>query len=46
MELFKQLQESSVQVDGFVLSSLIGVFADFALLEQGKQGGAKIISYF
>ncbi|XP_030476208.1 putative pentatricopeptide repeat-containing protein At3g15130 [Syzygium oleosum] len=37
MELFKQLEESSVQVDGFVLSSLIGVFADFALLEQGKQ---------
>ncbi|KAF3456706.1 hypothetical protein FNV43_RR01360 [Rhamnella rubrinervis] len=36
MELFRQLREST-QVDGFVLSSLMGVFADFALVEQGKQ---------
>ncbi|KAI4316168.1 hypothetical protein L6164_024174 [Bauhinia variegata] len=38
MNLFQQLRESSrYQVDGFVLSSLVGVFADFALVEQGKQ---------
>ncbi|CAL5359092.1 unnamed protein product [Camellia sinensis] len=29
--------ESSIRVDGFVLSSMIGVFADFVLVEQGKQ---------
>ncbi|KAE8654585.1 putative pentatricopeptide repeat-containing protein [Hibiscus syriacus] len=37
IELFKQLQNSGMQVDGFVLSSMMGVFADFALVEQGKQ---------
>ncbi|ESR63838.1 hypothetical protein CICLE_v100107741mg, partial [Citrus x clementina] len=37
MELFRQLRERSLQVDGFVLSSMMGVFADFALVEQGKQ---------
>ncbi|KAE9609169.1 hypothetical protein Lal_00020260 [Lupinus albus] len=37
MELFQQLRESRHKVDGFVLSSLIGVFADFALVQQGKQ---------
>ncbi|KAJ7966005.1 Pentatricopeptide repeat-containing protein [Quillaja saponaria] len=37
MYLFRQLRESRYQVDGFALSSLIGVFADFALVEQGKQ---------
>lgn len=37
MELFRRLRESRHKVDGFVLSSLIGVFADFALVEQGKQ---------
>ncbi|KAK7316611.1 hypothetical protein RJT34_00202 [Clitoria ternatea] len=37
MHLFKQLRESRYKLDGFVLSSLIGVFADFSLLEQGKQ---------
>ncbi|OMO91002.1 hypothetical protein COLO4_18712 [Corchorus olitorius] len=37
MELFRQLQNSSMKVDGLVLSSMMGVFADFALLEQGKQ---------
>ena len=37
MDLFQQLRESRHKVDGFVLSSLIGVFADFALVEQGKQ---------
>lgn len=36
MDLFRQLRESK-QVDGFVLSGLMGVFADFALVEQGKQ---------
>ncbi|PKI70831.1 hypothetical protein CRG98_008722 [Punica granatum] len=38
MDLFRLLREEiNVEVDGFVLSSLIGVFADFALAEQGKQ---------
>ncbi|THG07683.1 hypothetical protein TEA_009632 [Camellia sinensis var. sinensis] len=37
MDLFGQLRESSIRVDGFVLSSMIGVFADFVLVEQGKQ---------
>lgn len=38
MDLFRQLTESTYhQVDGFVLSSLMGVFADFALVEQGRQ---------
>ncbi|XAR70900.1 hypothetical protein NMG60_11027938 [Bertholletia excelsa] len=37
MDLFQQFRESSIQVDEFALSSLMGVFADFALVEQGKQ---------
>ncbi|KAM7459408.1 hypothetical protein LguiA_036402 [Lonicera macranthoides] len=37
MDLFGQLRRSSIRVDGFVLSSMMGVFADFALIEQGKQ---------
>ncbi|KAK4770057.1 hypothetical protein SAY87_030589 [Trapa incisa] len=38
MDLFTLLRlESPEEVDGFVISSLIGVFADFALAEQGKQ---------
>lgn len=38
MGLFRLLRvESPMEVDGFVISSLIGVFADFALAEQGKQ---------
>lgn len=37
MGLFKRLQELNSQIDSFVLSSIIGVFADFALLQQGKQ---------
>ncbi|CAA0382490.1 unnamed protein product [Arabidopsis thaliana] len=37
MGLFKRLQELNSQIDSFVLSSIIGVFADFALLRQGKQ---------
>ncbi|KAK7352828.1 hypothetical protein VNO80_18258 [Phaseolus coccineus] len=37
MDLFRELRESRHRMDGFVLSSLIGVFADFALAEQGKQ---------
>ncbi|PON76477.1 DYW domain containing protein [Parasponia andersonii] len=37
-DLFRQLRGSMChQIDGFVLSSLMGVFADFALIEQGKQ---------
>ncbi|XP_010465456.1 PREDICTED: putative pentatricopeptide repeat-containing protein At3g15130 [Camelina sativa] len=37
MGLFKQLQELNSRIDSFVLSSIVGVFADFALLQQGKQ---------
>ncbi|KAF9681154.1 hypothetical protein SADUNF_Sadunf06G0196000 [Salix dunnii] len=37
MDLFRQLRESSIRVDGFILSSMMGVFADFALVQQGKQ---------
>ncbi|GMN39898.1 hypothetical protein TIFTF001_009118 [Ficus carica] len=38
MNLFKLLRVSMChQLDGFVLSSLIGIFADFALVEQGRQ---------
>ncbi|CAL0319215.1 unnamed protein product [Lupinus luteus] len=37
MDLFQQLRESRHKVDGFVLSSLVGVFADLALVHQGKQ---------
>ncbi|XP_015573119.1 putative pentatricopeptide repeat-containing protein At3g15130 [Ricinus communis] len=37
MSLFRRFRESDVEADGFVLSSMIGVFADFALVEQGKQ---------
>ncbi|KAJ8562071.1 hypothetical protein K7X08_011362 [Anisodus acutangulus] len=37
MDLFKQLRESSITLDGFVLSSMMGIFADFALVELGKQ---------
>ncbi|XP_038699921.1 putative pentatricopeptide repeat-containing protein At3g15130 isoform X1 [Tripterygium wilfordii] len=37
MNLFRQLRDSSIQIDGFVLSSMAGVFADFALVVQGRQ---------
>uniref|UniRef100_A0A7N0VLT6 DYW domain-containing protein n=1 Tax=Kalanchoe fedtschenkoi TaxID=63787 RepID=A0A7N0VLT6_KALFE len=37
MECFRQLMESGVEIDGFVISSLMGVFADLALVDQGKQ---------
>ena len=37
MDLFRQLRESVSNVDGFVLSIMMGVFADLALVEQGKQ---------
>ncbi|KAL5558786.1 hypothetical protein UlMin_034997 [Ulmus minor] len=38
LDLFRQLRRSLPrQVDGFLLSSLMGVFADFVLIEQGKQ---------
>ncbi|XP_021819291.1 putative pentatricopeptide repeat-containing protein At3g15130 isoform X2 [Prunus avium] len=37
MDLFRQLRVSiHHQVDGFILSSLMGVFADFALVEQDE----------
>ncbi|GLT55452.1 hypothetical protein SLA2020_285720 [Shorea laevis] len=37
IDLFRQLRDSGIEVDGFVLSSMMSVFADFALVEQGKQ---------
>ncbi|KAG5540616.1 hypothetical protein RHGRI_020738 [Rhododendron griersonianum] len=37
MDLFRQLRESNIWVDRFVLASMISVFSDFALVEQGKQ---------
>lgn len=37
MGLFRRLRVLNSQTENFVLSSLIGVFADFALLRQGKQ---------
>nr|CAD1817959.1 unnamed protein product [Ananas comosus var. bracteatus] len=37
MDLFRQLWKSGIRVDGYVLSSVTGLFADFALIEQGKQ---------
>lgn len=37
MDLFRQLRKSVSKVDGFVLSIMVGVFADLALVEQGKQ---------
>lgn len=37
LDLFRQLRISCSRIDGFVLSSIIGVFADYALVEQGRQ---------
>ncbi|KAK1317318.1 putative pentatricopeptide repeat-containing protein [Acorus calamus] len=37
MDLFRELRKVETIVDGFVLSSLAGVFADLALIVQGKQ---------
>ncbi|KAF3790882.1 putative pentatricopeptide repeat-containing protein [Nymphaea thermarum] len=37
MELFSRLRRSEIQIDNFVISSLVGSFADFALVELGKQ---------
>ncbi|PNT62189.1 putative pentatricopeptide repeat-containing protein At3g15130 [Brachypodium distachyon] len=37
MELFGRFWSSGVRADGHVLSSVVGVFADFALVEQGRQ---------
>ncbi|KAF0908427.1 hypothetical protein E2562_025401 [Oryza meyeriana var. granulata] len=37
MGLFRRFWSSGVRADGHVLSSVVGVFADFALVEQGKQ---------
>ncbi|XP_042755287.1 putative pentatricopeptide repeat-containing protein At3g15130 [Lactuca sativa] len=42
MESYSALRKSSFPIDGFVLSSVMAVFADFALLEQGKQMHAYI----
>ncbi|WCJ29797.1 Tetratricopeptide repeat (TPR)-like superfamily protein [Euphorbia peplus] len=38
MDLFSQIRENdNIQADVFLLSGMIGFFADFALIEQGKQ---------
>ncbi|CAO1943510.1 unnamed protein product [Urochloa humidicola] len=37
MELFRRFWRSGVGADAHVLSSVVGVFADFALIEQGRQ---------
>ncbi|KAJ8751762.1 hypothetical protein K2173_025943 [Erythroxylum novogranatense] len=37
IHLFRQLIESGIEIDAFVLSTMMGVFADFALVEHGKQ---------
>lgn len=37
MDLFRQLRRSSISLDSFVLSSVISVFADLAMVELGKQ---------
>ncbi|KAF5182663.1 Pentatricopeptide repeat-containing protein [Thalictrum thalictroides] len=37
MDLFKQLRKTEIQVDSFILSIMISIFADFSLVEQGKQ---------
>ncbi|XP_010242822.1 PREDICTED: putative pentatricopeptide repeat-containing protein At3g15130 [Nelumbo nucifera] len=37
IDLFRQFRKTGIQLDGFVLSSMMGVLADFALVEQGKQ---------
>ncbi|KAF8660010.1 hypothetical protein HU200_058095 [Digitaria exilis] len=37
MELFRRFWSSGVPADAHVLSSVVGVFADFALVEQGRQ---------
>ncbi|GAB2275630.1 hypothetical protein Dimus_010387 [Dionaea muscipula] len=38
MRLFKRLRGRGIQaVDGYLLSGLIGVFADFAFVEEGRQ---------
>ncbi|KAL4560476.1 hypothetical protein LXL04_032628 [Taraxacum kok-saghyz] len=42
MESYRSLRKSTIPVDGFVLSSVMAVFADFALLQQGKQMHAYI----
>ncbi|KAF7019931.1 hypothetical protein CFC21_033059 [Triticum aestivum] len=37
LELFRRFWSSGIRADGHVLSSIVGVFADFALIEQGRQ---------
>ncbi|CAN0907040.1 Putative pentatricopeptide repeat-containing protein At3g15130 [Linum grandiflorum] len=37
MDLFKLLRVGRIQVDEYVLSSMMAIFADFALVEQGRQ---------
>ncbi|KAL6651736.1 hypothetical protein ACP70R_010661 [Stipagrostis hirtigluma subsp. patula] len=37
MELFRRFWSSGVRADAHVLSSVVGIFADFALIEQGRQ---------
>ncbi|KAK4487710.1 hypothetical protein RD792_005628 [Penstemon davidsonii] len=37
MELFRELRSGSYPLDSFVLSSIISVFADFSMVDLGKQ---------
>lgn len=37
MDLFKEIRKTQVQVDGFILSTMISIAADFSLVEQGRQ---------
>ncbi|KAL3844144.1 hypothetical protein ACJIZ3_001547 [Penstemon smallii] len=37
MELFRELRSGSYALDSFVLSSIISVFADFSMVDLGKQ---------
>ncbi|XP_072965470.1 putative pentatricopeptide repeat-containing protein At3g15130 [Typha angustifolia] len=37
IEIFRNFWSSGIRIDGYVLSSMVGLFADFALIEQGKQ---------
>ncbi|CAL1374795.1 unnamed protein product [Linum trigynum] len=37
MDIFRLLRESTIQVDEYAMSSMMAIFADLALLEQGRQ---------
>lgn len=37
VDLFREFRRSRTQIDGYILSNMVGVCSDFALIEQGKQ---------